>query len=140
MPKSIGNLVNLKEARLDISGNPLKSLPDSIRKVEHALVASSKDEYKLLLEDVGLVSIEGVNTYDSTVIVAKPKSWRASNQEKRAKHEYRVTQRNQGTVKWFKKGFGFIVAEDGADIFVHYTGISGNGNSGFRSLDAGQKV
>ena len=74
LPKSIGNFVNLKEARLDISGNPLKSLPDSIRKVEHALVASSKDEYKLLLEDVGLVSIEGANTYDSTVIVAKPKS------------------------------------------------------------------
>ena len=47
----------------------------------------------------------------------------------------------QGIVKWLNnKGFGFIVVEDGADIFVHYTGIRDNGNSGFRSLDAGQKV
>ena len=52
LPKSIGNLVNLKEAELDISDNPLKSLPDSIRKVEHALSGDSKAEYKLLLEDV----------------------------------------------------------------------------------------
>ena len=52
LPKSIGNLVNLKEAQLTISGNPLKSLPDSIRKVEHALDSTSKSKYKLLLEDV----------------------------------------------------------------------------------------
>ena len=51
-----------------------------------------------------------------------------------------IIRRNQGTVKWFNKGFGFIVVEDGADIFVHYTGIRDNGNSGFRSLDTGQKV
>ena len=52
LPKSIGNLVNLDEAELEISGNPLKSLPDSIRKVEHALDSPSKAEYKLLLGDV----------------------------------------------------------------------------------------
>ena len=30
-----------------------------------------------------------------------------------------------GKVKWFdpKKGYGFIIAEDGKEIFVHYTGI-----------------
>jgi len=52
LPKSIGNLVNLKEAQLRIHSNPLKSLPDSIRKVEHALDSTSKSKYKLLLEDV----------------------------------------------------------------------------------------
>ena len=34
----------------------------------------------------------------------------------------------KGTVKWFdvKKGFGFIQQEDGSEIFVHYSNISGS--------------
>ncbi len=45
----------------------------------------------------------------------------------------------QGTVKWFnaEKGYGFISQEDGEDVFVHHTGIAGEG---FRSLDEGQRV
>ena len=45
----------------------------------------------------------------------------------------------KGTIKWFneKKGFGFISKEDGSDVFVHYTGIVGNG---FRTLKEGQRV
>jgi len=44
-----------------------------------------------------------------------------------------------GTVKWFNesKGFGFIAREDGEDVFVHHTSISGNG---FKSLSEGQTV
>ncbi len=44
-----------------------------------------------------------------------------------------------GTVKWFNdsKGFGFITKEDGEDIFVHHTSITG---SGFKSLSEGQEV
>jgi len=35
----------------------------------------------------------------------------------------------QGTVKWFdvKKGFGFIVQSNGKDLFLHKTGIHGDG-------------
>jgi len=45
----------------------------------------------------------------------------------------------QGTVKWFNdsKGFGFIQREDGPDVFVHHTAITG---SGFRSLKEGEAV
>ncbi len=45
----------------------------------------------------------------------------------------------QGTVKWFnnKRGWGFIVKEDGQDVFVHYSAIKGDG---FKSLTEGQLV
>ena len=45
----------------------------------------------------------------------------------------------QGIVKWFnnQKGYDFISQEDGSEVFVHFTGISGEG---FRSIEEGQKV
>jgi translation initiation factor IF-1 len=45
-----------------------------------------------------------------------------------------------GTVKWFndEKGYGFITPDDGdRDLFVHYTGIDGQG---FKSLAENSKV
>ena len=44
-----------------------------------------------------------------------------------------------GLVKWFdcKKGFGFIVHEDGQDVFVHYTVIE---SDGFRRFRDGEQV
>lgn len=44
-----------------------------------------------------------------------------------------------GVVKWFsaEKGYGYIIGEDGQDIFVHYTGINADG---FKCLDQGMNV
>ncbi len=44
-----------------------------------------------------------------------------------------------GVVKWFNdnKGYGFIQQEKGPDVFVHYTGINGDG---FKSLAEGDRV
>ena len=45
----------------------------------------------------------------------------------------------KGTVKWFnnQKGYGFISDESGKDVFVHYSGLAGDG---FKSLEEGQNV
>ena len=44
-----------------------------------------------------------------------------------------------GTVKWFNpdKGFGFISQENGPDVFVHFSGIAGDG---FKNLEENDKV
>ena len=44
----------------------------------------------------------------------------------------------KGTVKWFneEKGFGFITAENGSDVFVHFSAIKADG---FKRLEE-QKV
>ena len=46
----------------------------------------------------------------------------------------------QGTVKWFndEKGYGFISPDEyNEDLFVHHSGIAGEG---FKTLDEGAKV
>ncbi|MCP4111977.1 MAG: cold-shock protein [Desulfobacteraceae bacterium] len=44
-----------------------------------------------------------------------------------------------GIVKWFneRKGFGFIEQEDGPDVFVHHSAITG---TGFKCLYEGNRV
>jgi CspA family cold shock protein len=54
-------------------------------------------------------------------------------------HKRKDRQMEKGTVKWFStsKGFGFITRETDGDIFVHYSGIAGDG---FKSLRQGDQV
>ena len=44
-----------------------------------------------------------------------------------------------GKVKWFdnKRGFGFIVQDQGQDVFVHHSSIMG---SGYKTLQEGETV
>jgi CspA family cold shock protein len=45
----------------------------------------------------------------------------------------------RGKVKWFsnQKGYGFITPEEGADVFVHFSAIQGDG---YKSLEEGAEV
>jgi CspA family cold shock protein len=50
-----------------------------------------------------------------------------------------MSNKEQGTVKWFNeaKGFGFIEQASGPDVFVHFSAIA---SEGFKTLAEGQKV
>ncbi len=47
----------------------------------------------------------------------------------------------KGTVKWFnsRKGYGFITPEEGPDVFVHYSALSGNDDE-YKTLNENDKV
>ena len=50
-----------------------------------------------------------------------------------------MSEKEQGTVKWFNasKGYGFIERATGDDVFVHFNAIVGDG---YRNLEEGQRV
>ena len=50
-----------------------------------------------------------------------------------------MSDRKQGTVKWFdtKKGYGFIELEGNKDVFVHFSEIN---EEGYKSLRDGESV
>jgi len=50
-----------------------------------------------------------------------------------------MSERETGTVKWFDsgKGYGFVTRDQGGDIFVHFSEISGEG---FKTLNEEDRV
>lgn len=54
-------------------------------------------------------------------------------------HRLARDKRRRGEVKWFNpnKGFGFIAADDGEEVFVHFKAVR---NGGRRSLRTGSRV
>jgi len=50
-----------------------------------------------------------------------------------------MSEKEQGTVKWFNgsKGYGFIERAQGDDVFVHFNAIVADG---YRNLEEGQRV
>jgi cold shock protein len=82
-------------------------------------------------EDVGFMVTEAPPSTRAAAFLLR---WSPRNEEGGLQHMA------QGTVKWFNddKGYGFIAPDDGGDdLFVHHSGIAGNG---FKSLDEGAKV
>jgi CspA family cold shock protein len=52
-----------------------------------------------------------------------------------------VLKLTKGTVKWFngRKGYGFITPEEGADVFVHYSALTGSDDE-YKTLNENDKV
>ena len=46
---------------------------------------------------------------------------------------------SEGKVKWFnpRKGYGFLITEEGKEIFVHYANIE---REGYKTLNEGESV
>jgi CspA family cold shock protein len=78
-------------------------------------------------------------TATALIVGAKQASTAPSSNQVTQKPPARDASRDHGTVKWFNvsKGFGFIVKDDGEEIFVHFRSIRGDGR---RSLRDGQSV
>lgn len=99
------------------------------------------------LPDVPMLMACGLSALASIILVSLPEPKPAGNTStgggtatKASGHTPRQeTNREFGEVKWFNasKGFGFIIKEDGEEIFVHFRSIRGEGRRGLRD---GQQV
>lgn len=97
------------------------------------------------LPDVPMLLACGLSALASIILVARPgvadNSKSGADVPKKAGSQTHRQEANRefGEVKWFNasKGFGFIIKEDGEEIFVHFRSIRGEGRRGLRD---GQQV
>ena len=70
-----------------------------------------------------------------------PRPARAKSRPKSGARQETAGPRETGTVKWFSrsKGFGFVIREDGDEIFVHHRSIRSDGDRRGNLRD-GQRV
>lgn len=89
---------------------------------------------------ISALSAARLSTRDAATSSAGRRGPRRSSSRSRARAEPSGP-RETGTVKWFNrsKGFGFIIREDGDEIFVHHRSISSDG-SRRASLRDGERV
>ncbi len=113
----------------------------------YALATSETMPSALLLTAFASVAVicsllPAASTWEAATAGREPRQQPAENKRPAAPKKQASSAtgpREQGTVKWFNasKGFGFIVREDGEEIFVHFRSIRGEGR---RSLRDGQSV
>ncbi|NCF19145.1 MAG: cold shock domain-containing protein [Haliea sp.] len=95
------------------------------------------------LPDLPLLLAFCIATVSTVLLVSLPASKSATTATERipgaATSRKSDSPREFGKVKWFNvsKGFGFIVKDDGEEIFVHFRSIRGEGRRGLRD---GQRV
>jgi CspA family cold shock protein len=80
-----------------------------------------------------------VSRFVFTAVEAAPMQYPMSTLHIFLAKEAKMSDRINGTVKWFNgtKGYGFLAREGGDDVFVHFSAIQGEG---FKNLQEGQKV
>jgi CspA family cold shock protein len=95
------------------------------------------------LPDLPLLLAFCIATVSTVLLVSLPASKSATTATEKipaaATSRKSDSPREFGKVKWFNvsKGFGFIVKDDGEEIFVHFRSIRGEGRRGLRD---GQRV
>jgi len=88
---------------------------------------------------VAMAMLEAMNKHYVGLSLVKQQLWASKQHSGKILKHFRRLCILKGTVKWFnaEKGYGFIQAENGEDVFVHFSAIVGDG---FKSLDEGQTV
>jgi CspA family cold shock protein len=136
LKKSRANL-----ARYCIGRNPMSHNAKLAISLVIAIIAATLTSVLLTgqLFDLTLMVAFAIATVATALLVSSKPAADQPRIRAAAKPGTATGDRARGTVKWFNvsKGFGFIVKEDGEEIFVHFRSIRGEGRRGLRD---GQRV